>query len=340
MIAVVLAGGKGVRLWPESTEKRPKQLCDFMGRGSLLTMTLQRLQLLGCLIVVCGDEQQSPIEAEKNGIEFTVITEPMGRNTAPAVGLLLASTNYDPEEVVGIFPADHYIENDQEFRRIIQQSEEMAKEGYLVTIGITPTYPETGYGYIERVAEKDSNLVKAFHEKPEIDTAVSYVKKGNFFWNAGIFIASVGTWTSLMQEHLPLLYDKIQAGSEAYLEDYPNYPSISIDYAIAEKCKRMAVLEGNFGWNDIGSWDALAAVLDQDEQGNALVGNTSVIECSGCLGRSSHKKIVLFGVEDLVVVETEDTILVCPKDRSQDIRQVVEYINAHMERTGEIGAND
>ncbi|MDD3268858.1 MAG: sugar phosphate nucleotidyltransferase [Syntrophomonadaceae bacterium] len=335
MISVILAGGKGVRLWPESTEKRPKQFCDFMGRGSLLNMTLQRLQSLGKLMVVCGDEQKTPIEAEKNGIEFTVLTEPMGRNTAAAVGLVLASDDYDHEEVLGIFPADHYIENDQEFGKLIHKAEELAKEGYLVTIGITPAYAETGYGYIERFNEEDSNLVKAFHEKPDLETALSYVKNGNFFWNAGIFLATVKKWLGLMEEHLPALYEKMQEGTEAYRADYPNYPNISIDYAIAEKCKKMAVLEGDFGWNDIGSWGALAAVLDQDEQGNALVGDASAIESSGCLGRSSHKKLILFGVDDLVVVESEDTILVCPKNRSQDIRQVVEYIQVCIDRTND-----
>ncbi|HWQ74352.1 MAG TPA: sugar phosphate nucleotidyltransferase [Syntrophomonas sp.] len=326
MISVILAGGKGLRLWPESTDKRPKQLCDFTGRGSLLAMTLQRLQPLGSLIVVCGEEQRTAIEEEKKSADFTLLTEPIGRNTAPAVGLVLSSSNCERDEVVGFFPADHYFNNDLEFRSIIHKAEKLAQEGYLVTIGIKPSYPETGYGYIERNPEKDSLMVKAFHEKPDFSTAVSYLQNGNYFWNAGIFIATVGTWIRLMEEHLPELYAKIKQGQDAYLADYPNYPNISIDYAIAEKCKRMAVLEGNFGWNDVGSWDALAAILDQDEQGNALVGDATAIESSGCLGRSNQKKLVLFGVDNLVVVESEDAILVCPKDRSQDIRQVVEII--------------
>lgn len=328
MISVVLAGGKGVRLWPESTEKRPKQLCDFMGRGSLLNMTLQRLQPLGELMVVCGDDQKSLIESEDNGIKMTVLTEPMGRNTAPAVGLVLAAKVGAPKDVLGVFPADHFIDNDQEFRRVIQRAEDLARQDYLVTIGISPAYAETGYGYIERVNKKDSYLVKAFHEKPDMETAISYVKSGDFFWNAGIFIATVETWSKLIHDNLPALYETMQKGLEAYRMDYHSYPNISIDYAIAEKCRRLAVLEGNFGWSDIGSWDALAAVLDQDEQGNALVGDVVAIESSGCLGRSQQKRVVIFGVADLVVVETEDDILVCPKDRSQDIRKVVEYIQA------------
>ncbi|MEN6328043.1 MAG: mannose-1-phosphate guanylyltransferase, partial [Syntrophomonas sp.] len=283
MISAILAGGKGVRLWPESTGKRPKQMCDFLGRGSLLTMSLRRLEVLGPLLVVCGDEQRELVADEQNGIEFCLLSEPMGRNTAAAVGLALAAGLGEGDEVIGFFPADHYIENDEEFRSCIRRAEELAQEGYLVTIGIIPAYAETGYGYIERVNDRDSYLVKAFHEKPDLATATAYVQNGNFFWNAGIFIATVATWMGLMEQHLPLLFERIQGGKDVYCGHYSEYPSVSIDYAIAEKCNRMAVLEGNFGWSDIGSWDALAAVLDQDEQGNARSGKVSIIECSGCL---------------------------------------------------------
>lgn len=330
MISAVLAGGRGVRLWPESTAKRPKQMCDFLGRGSLLTMTLRRLEVFGPLLVVCGDEQRELVADEQNMIEFSLLSEPMGRNTAAAVGLVLAAGVGEGDEALGFFPADHYIENDEEFRRNIRRAEELAQEGYLVTIGITPAYAETGYGYIERVNDRESYLVKAFHEKPDLATATAYVQNGNFFWNAGIFIATVATWMGLMEQHLPLLFKRIQGGKDVYLEHYSEYPSVSIDYSIAEKCNRMAVLEGNFGWSDVGSWDALAAVLDQDDQGNARSGKVSIIECSGCLGRSVNKNMVLFGINDMVVVESEDTILVCPKDRSQDIRQVVEIVNGQM----------
>ena len=243
MISAILAGGKGVRLWPESTEKKPKQLCDFMGQGSLLTMTMKRLHSLGSLLVVCGDEHKEFIEAERNGTDFTVLTEPMGRNTAPAVGLVLACGSYDGEEVLGFFPADHYIEDDEAFRSVMHKAEVIAKAGYLVTIGIKPGYPETGYGYIERANSKDAIFVKAFHEKPEFDTAKAYVSSGNFLWNAGIFIATVKTWVRLMAEHLPNIYANIREGMGAYRANYSSYPNISIDYAIAEKCNQMAVLE-------------------------------------------------------------------------------------------------
>lgn len=326
MISAILAGGKGIRLWPVSTEKYPKQMCDFLGRGSLLTMTLQRLQALGTLVVVCGDEQRALIASEQNGIEFSLLSEPVGRNTAPAVGLVLASCAGDGDEVLGFFPADHYIENDEEFRRSICKAEEMAREGYLVCIGITPAYAETGYGYIERVNDKDSYLVKAFHEKPDLATATAYIKKGNFYWNAGIYMATIATWRGLIKKHLPLLYEKIQDGKEAYLGHYSEYPNISIDYAIAEKCNRMGVVEGDFGWSDIGSWDALAATMDQDERGNVITGKAMAVECSNCMVRSKGKHLVVFGMRDLVVVEGDDTIMICPRDRSQDVKRLVEIV--------------
>lgn len=315
-----------MRLWPVSTSERPKQLCDLMGSGSLLNMTLQRLQPLGSLVVVCGAGQRWAIGKEIMGLDVKVLTEPLGRNTAPAVGLVLAEGSYNGDEVLGFFPADHYIQNVDGFHRVLQTAEKLAQEGFLVTVGVTPTYAETGYGYIERAEGINTYQVKAFHEKPDIEKAADYFKSGNFFWNAGIFMATVDIWRYLMQEHMSDLFENIQKGYEVYLGGYPGYPNISIDYAIAEKCKRMAVVEGDFDWSDIGSWDSLAAVLEQDENGNVLLGSSRAMETYNCLARSSGKNVVLFGVENLIVVETEDTIMVCPRDRSQDIRLLVEFL--------------
>ncbi|MEN6326292.1 MAG: sugar phosphate nucleotidyltransferase [Syntrophomonas sp.] len=326
MISVVLAGGQGVRLWPESTAQRPKQLCDFMGRGSLLAMTLKRLQSLGSLVVVCGDEQKASIEAAAKELRARVLTEPMGRNTAPAVGLTLAEGRYNGEEVLGFFPADHYIQDDEKFRQAIRWAEKLAREQYLVTIGIVPTYAQTGYGYIERIEGSNNHLVKAFHEKPSIEDAIKYVESGRYLWNAGIFVASVNTWLQLMQEYMPELYLNIKKGTKAYRENYPRYSNISIDYGIAEKCSKMAVVEGDFGWSDVGSWDSLAAVLDHDDNGNVLLGTSRAIDTSNCLAKSCGKNVVLFGIQNLVVVETEDTIMVCPRERSQDIKGLVDVL--------------
>lgn len=325
MLSVILAGGRGVRLWPESTADRPKQMCDFLGKGSLLHMTLLRLAAMGPMIVVCGQDQAGQLAPECRAMNAAVLAEPAGRNTAPAVGCVLAGDDVQDDEIVGIFPSDHYIEDDQAFRYTLEQAAVLARQGYLVTVGIQPLYAETGYGYIEGIADHPF-AVKAFHEKPDYETAVKYLQKGNYFWNAGIFIAAAGTWRSLIGEFLPALYAQMLQGRDAYMNAYPSLPDISIDYGIAEKCRQMAVVHSSFGWNDIGSWDALAAVLEQDEQGNALKGNAMAVDSSGCLARSRDKQLVLFGLQDMVVVETEDTILVCPKQRSQDIKELVETV--------------
>lgn len=325
MISVILAGGKGLRLWPESTDKRPKQLCDFLGEGSLLMMTIRRVSPLGELVVVCGEEQLSLITEEIGDLPIDVLAEPIGRNTAPAVGLVLAAGSYSDDEVIGVFPADHYIKDDVKFIKVIKEAELLAKEGYLVTVGITPDRAETGYGYIEKDTST-SYIVKAFHEKPDRKTAEKYISSGNFFWNAGIFMATAKVWKSLIKENLPEVYGYINEGTEAYLAAYDDLPNISIDYGIAEKCSKMAVVEGNFGWSDIGSWDALADVLEKDGAGNTIDGDALTIDCVNCFAKSNEKKLVLFGLNDVVVVETEDTILVCPKNRSQDIKDLVDKV--------------
>ncbi|MGR6836664.1 mannose-1-phosphate guanylyltransferase [Syntrophomonas erecta] len=326
MISVVLAGGRGVRLWPESTDSRPKQLCDFFGQGSLLVMTLQRLKPLGTVIVVCGQDQEGLIKDDVSHLDAKILSEPVGRNTAPAVGLVLSQKLIDNKEVIGVFPADHYIKDDDEFCRVVRKAEELARKGFLVTIGIKPERPETGYGYIERDAGKESYRVKAFHEKPDQQTAEHYIKAGNYYWNAGIFLATAEVWGNLVEKHLPQLFKNIAKGNDDYLNAYPSFPSISIDYGIAEKCSNMAVIVGDFGWNDIGSWESLAEVLEKDENGNSVNGNALVVDSSGCLVRTNGKKVVVFGLNDIVVVECEDTVLVCPKRKSQDIKRLVEMI--------------
>jgi len=331
LINAILAGGQGLRLWPESTIENPKQICDFFGKGSLLAMTLQRLQPLGSLLVIAGEQQRDLIKAELDTWKADLLTEPLSRNTAPAVGLVLTSEEYPDDEVIGFFPADHYIQDDLKFRLVLMKAEEIAQKGYLVTVGIVPTYPETGYGYIERDKELESGsgtyLVQAFHEKPDMSTAMEYVQSETFYWNAGIYLATARTWRKLLQQYVPNLYEYVVLGKESYLANYYTFPNISIDYAIAEKCHQMAVVEGDFGWSDVGNWDSLATLLHQDRDGNAMSGTAIAIDCIGCLGRGKEKKLVLFGLKDTVVVETDDTILVCPRSRSQDIKTLLNRLN-------------
>lgn len=323
MLCVVLAGGKGTRLWPESTGIRPKQVCNLWGQGSLLALTLDRLRPVGDLMVVCGQEQVDIINNEISNNEVRVLVEPQARSTAPAVGLVLSAGELADNEVVGIFPSDHHITDTAKFIEDIYQAQKLAREGYLVTIGIVPESPETGFGYIEIA---DGYLVKAFHEKPCLEMAEQYIARGNYYWNSGIFVATAATWRLLIKQYLPELFLPMESGIEKYIGDYSTFPSVSIDYGIAEKCHSMAMVKGNFSWNDIGSWEALARILPQDERGNALTGQAMAFDSTGCLARSSEKQIVLFGLNDLIVVETEDTILVCPKSRSQDVRNIAQLL--------------
>lgn len=326
MISVVLAGGKGLRLWPESTIERPKQLCDFFGQGTLLAMTLQRLKPLGEVMVICDRAQEGAILQEMPHLTTRLLSEPLGRNTAPAVGRVLVHANYSGDEIMGIFPADHFILDSAEFLQVVQKAEAIARKGFLVTIGIPARRPETGYGYIEKDQALDSYRVQAFHEKPDKETARTYIEKGNYYWNAGIFVASAKTWRALFRENLPDIYHYIQQGEQAYLAAYEYLPNISIDYGIAEKCRNMAVVEGEFGWSDVGSWNALIDIMTKDRDGNAVYGGAVLIDSKNCLVRSREKKLVLLGVEDMVVVETDDIILICPRDRSQDVKVIGEQI--------------
>lgn len=325
MISVVLAGGRGTRLWPLSTPDRPKQLCDFFGQGSLLTMTINRLKPLGSVALICCEDQKKIVQDDIRDFNIEVLTEPMGKNTAPAIGLALSRYKTCMDDILAIFPADHYISNIESFHKTLEHAQELAGLGNLVTIGIKPVFAETGFGYIEP-EQGNRNVVKAFHEKPDYLTALIYIERG-FLWNSGIFIARIDTWKKLYKEFLPSLYSYIEKGTEKYLSSYSAMPNISVDYAIAEKCTQMAVVEGDFGWNDIGSWNALAAVLDNDENGNAKVGNSNIIDSRNCFAHSTHKNLILFGLDDMVVVETEQNILVCPRSRSQDIKHLIDQIN-------------
>ncbi len=326
MLSVVLAGGKGLRLWPESTEDKPKQLCDFFGQGSLLAMTLQRLMPLGDTMVVSSRAQETDILRQISDLPVRLLSEPVGRNTAPAVGRVLVYADYPEEEIIGIFPADHYIQNQAEFVSTVREAARIAGEGFLATIGIPADRSETGYGYIEKDQSPGSCRVRAFHEKPDGPTARSYMDKGNFFWNAGIFIARADTWNKLFRENLPEIYQYILQGEDAFLAAYDHLPNISIDYGIAEKCHNLAMVEGKFGWSDIGSWNALAEIMEKDRDGNAIQGEAVLIDSKNCLVRSCEKKTVLLGAEDMIVIETEDTILVCPRNRSQDVKIAAERL--------------
>lgn len=339
MIAVVLAGGKGLRLWPESRRLRPKQLCSFVQGRSMLDHTIDRLVQAGAsrVLVITSDELLPKIEAllaeraDSNIIQ--ILSEPEGKNTAPAVGLALSRLyRENSDEVMAVFPADHHILDTRSFQASVATALRAAENNHLATIGIAPSRPETGFGYIEKMKWEISELpdvypVQSFCEKPDRNTAESYLNSGNHLWNAGIYIGKQSVFVEEFMHHLPTIYNRIIEGYDAYRDAYQDLPSISIDYGIAEKSNRMAVVPGDFGWCDLGSWSALAEVIPADDKGNVTSGEEVIIlESSDCIVKQAQKAIVLFDVHDLLVVETDNVILVSRRHRSQDFRQLVNYV--------------
>lgn len=340
MIAVILAGGRGLRLWPESRRKHPKQLCTFLNNKSMLDNTLDRLAAAGShqVLIITNDELLEDIENitrnRSDADRIEILSEPDGRNTAPAVGLALARF-YDrnQDSIMGVFPADHHVLDTDAFCKSIRKAVLAAEQDQIVTIGIEPDRPETGYGYIEKTHWEVADLgevfqVNSFCEKPDIDTATSYLQTGRHLWNSGIYIGKVKTLLEEFSQYLPDIYTPLCKGFDHYLKCYASLPSISLDYGVAEKTNRMLVVPGRFGWCDIGSWSALAELFPYDERQNSSLGNDILfMESNNCLVKQSGKTVVLFGVEELMVVETDHVILVADRHRSQDIRQIVNKLD-------------
>jgi mannose-1-phosphate guanylyltransferase/mannose-6-phosphate isomerase len=341
MISVILAGGKGLRLWPESRQKRPKQLCKFTGKKSMLDDTIDRLLAAGSkhIVIITSEELEPSIEelllqrADKDLIE--ILSEPQGKNTAPAVGLVLSRyLGKNSDQVLGIFPADHHVLDSEAFNQSLERAMQAAHHNHLATIGISPNRPETGYGYIEKTKWEVANLpdvyqVNSFCEKPDFHTANAYLSTGHHMWNAGIYVGKTSVLIEEFRKYLPDVYEKMILGFNEYVKSYEQLPNISLDYGIAEKSDRMAVVPADFGWSDLGSWNALAELYQHDDHRNVCCGDdVIVLDSKNCLVKQVDKAVVLFGVEDLLVVESDDIIFISQRERSQDIRQIVEALEA------------
>lgn len=339
MIAVILAGGRGIRLWPESRRQSPKQLCKFLGDKTMLDHTIDRLINAGSrqIIIITSDDLTQFIEtivAQRSELDMIeILSEPEGKNTAPAVGLVLAKyAEQTPTDVVGIFPADHYVKDNDAFNEAISKASQAAKKGYLATIGISPNRPETGFGYIEKtkweVGEMENVFsVNSFLEKPDLKIAETYLESGQHMWNAGIYIGQFNTLVEEFAAYLPEVHQYIASGYDSYLDSYSQLPNISLDYGIAEKSRRMAVVPADFGWSDLGSWDALAKLHPVDTDKNTVIGDVVLKDSKNCIVKQRDKTIVLCGASDLLIVETEQTIFIADRNKAQEIKDIVAFLN-------------
>lgn len=334
MIPVVLSGGSGTRLWPVSRQQMPKQFCEIFD-GSLQTMTLQRAVRFGAPVVVTSEVLRTLTELnlkELNLSDAAVIYEPFGRNTAPAIAALCRTLELrgQAHEVVGVFPSDHLIQNESEFSKIVGMAEKLAIQEQIVTIGIQPTYPETGYGYIQvrsKIADEDhlkAYSVLGFHEKPVLAKAEEFLTQGGFFWNAGIFVFKISRMIELFRQHQPNLWNeilKLNADLSNIAEVYQGVENISIDYAIMEKLSEQELfcIPGSFGWSDVGSWDAVSTLLPSQKAHGYQSENNFVFGDKG-------KNYSFVGIKDMILVDTKDALLLVKKGHSQDVKHVVDCL--------------
>ena len=337
MKVIILAGGGGTRLFPLSRTCFPKQFLKVGNEKSLLAQTVSRfLNLVKAedILVVTNKEYVHHVKNELaicNAVNAHIILEPAGRNTAPAIALAMKycieELNCDNNEIFAVTPADHVIKNVDLFSACIKKGAILAKMNKLATFGIKPDKPETGYGYIEAGSRfGEGFIVKSFKEKPELAVAKQYVAAGNYYWNSGMFIANIGFMLSEFAKHQNDIYEQMQKPYAVLVNDFAEMPSISIDYAIAEKSDAVVTVPLDCYWNDIGSWDAIYDVYDKDDKGNAIKGDCITIDCNNSLLLGRDRLIAGIGLEDVLVVETDDVIVVAKKGESQKVKDLVDEL--------------
>ncbi len=340
VIPVILSGGAGTRLWPLSRELRPKQLLPLTGEDTLLQQTAQRLG--GRPIVVCNQEHRFIVaeQLREIGVEPRgIVIEPVGRNTAPAVAVAALLVEAEADSLLLVMPSDHQIKDADAFRAAVAKAVPLAEQGMLVTFGIQPTEPNTGYGYIRRGAPAGEGFaVRSFVEKPDLDTARGYLASGEYLWNGGIFLFSARAYLDELGKRLPAMVDNCRAALAEGASDlfffrladaaFAAIAGQSIDYAVMEHTDRAAVVPVDMGWSDIGSFSALWAESPQDQDGNVLLGDVVASATRNSYVRTEGRLVATLGVENLVVVATDDAVLVADKAHDQDVKKIVESLKA------------
>ena len=349
LIPIILSGGSGTRLWPLSRELYPKQLLPLVGKGTMLQETLARVagvEDVGAPIVVCNESHRFLVAEQLRAMGTepqAIVLEPMGRNTAPAVAVAaMSAVSSSPEgaksdPVLLVLPADHVIQDAKAFRAAVAVGLVAAQQGKLVTFGVVPTKPETGYGYIRRAAgEGPTYSIAQFVEKPDLPTATRYVESKDYFWNSGMFMFKGSVVLDQLRELSPAIY---QACAQAFTaakrdldftrlppKEFAACPSDSFDYAVMEKTKHGVVVPLDAGWSDVGSWSALHEAIPADSEGNVRLGDVLTEDAHGCYLQSTSRLVAAVGLTDHVVVETKDAVLVAPKNRVQDVKRLVDQL--------------
>ncbi len=357
MKAIILAGGSGTRLWPLSRGDYPKQFlkinacesaegCAF-DRGSLIQQTIQRvLQTVPAddIVIVTNDAYKFHVRADleqiaSNGME-NILLEPVKRNTAPAIALavkyLTERKGCDSDEVVFVTPSDHVIEPDAQFAEYLKSADHIARKGFIVTFGIKPLYPETGYGYIKvrgenrkkgNSSQKDIYTVESFKEKPDRRTAEEYLRQGGYYWNSGMFAFTIGTLEEELNRHAPDIYERYQMEYDGMHSSFDTMPDISFDYAVMEQSTQVVTLPLDIYWNDVGSWDSMYKVFPKDDAKNVRIGDILSYETRNSLLMSDKRLIATIGINDMLVVETDDAILIANRGDAQKVKDIVNILN-------------
>ncbi|MEE9911797.1 MAG: NTP transferase domain-containing protein [Deltaproteobacteria bacterium] len=351
MHAVIMAGGRGTRFWPRSREKKPKHLLDITSDRTMIQETVDRIKPLikpQNILIVTGKTHARELMRQLPEIPAkNILIEPVGRNTAACIGLAAVHIQKNAQDdVMVVLPSDHGIADPGQYRKVIAAAARAAeKENALVTVGLKPTSPHTGFGYMEGGASAGSIsgqallCVKSFREKPDLKQARAFLQSGNFFWNSGMFIWKASTILDEIQRFLPDLYAGLMTIKSALgkpseattvLAIYRSLASVSIDYGVMEKAKDVLMIPASFGWSDVGSWDTLWEISEKDAKGNARTRGSDVIleDTENSLVCGTQKLVALVGMKDVIVVETKDALLICKKGRSQDVKKIVDTLEA------------
>lgn len=350
--ALIMAGGRGERFWPRSRKSLPKQFLSLTNDGkTMIQLTVERILPMVAMedIYIATNEAYRPLVRQQlpQLPEENILCEPVGRNTAPCIGLGAVHIHHKYEDaIMMVLPSDHLIKNNEMFVQTLTDACQIAEQGQnLVTLGITPNYPETGYGYIK--ADKNTPngsayLVERFVEKPDLDLARQYVQSGEYYWNSGMFIWKLSSILANLENHMPATFEGLCAIQKAIgtedqenvlKEVFPTLPSESIDYGVMEKASGIYILPGDFGWDDVGSWLAIERIKGADADENTFTGNVVAIDTSSCIIEGQDKLIAAVGLKDIIVVDTPDATLICHKEKTGEIKKLLELLRSQNKET-------